>query len=37
MLLTAFVFLAPGLTQWLWDGAERRHGLLGAGRLERPG
>ena len=35
--LAAFLFVAPGLTHWLWDGTERRPRLLRAGRLERPG
>jgi hypothetical protein len=35
--LAAFFFVAPGLTQWLWAGTERRPRLLRAGRLERPG
>ena len=33
----AFLFVAPGLTHWLWAGTERRPRLLRAGRLERPG
>jgi hypothetical protein len=35
--LAAFLFVAPGLTHWLWAGTERRPRLLRAGRLERPG
>jgi hypothetical protein len=36
-VFAAFLFVAPGLTQWLWAGTERRPRLLRAGRLERPG
>ena len=36
-LLAAFIFVAPGLTQWLRVGTERRPRLLRAGRRERPG
>jgi hypothetical protein len=33
----ALLFLASGLAQWLWAGAERRPRGLRAGRPERPG
>ncbi len=36
-LALAFIFLSPGLTQWLRVGTERRPRLLRAGRRERPG
>jgi hypothetical protein len=36
-LLAAFLFVAPGLTQWLRVGTEPRLRLLRAGRRERPG
>ncbi len=36
-LLATFFFIAPGLTQWLRVGTERRSRLLRAGRHERPG
>jgi hypothetical protein len=36
-LLAAFLFIAPGLTQWLRVGTVRRPRLLRAGRRERPG
>ncbi len=36
-IVGALLFLASGLTQWLWAGAERRPRGLRAGRPERPG
>jgi hypothetical protein len=36
-LVTPFIFLSPGPTQWLRVGTERRPRLLRAGRRERPG
>jgi hypothetical protein len=37
MLLALLVFIAPGLAQWLWAGAEARPRALRPGRPERPG